>query len=393
MASKKHEFVRGEGSLLENNKTAHKIRRQATKTWEVGIDGPRTVLATLLATGVLTVLANNEPTEPQPSPTAEIDIKDYHTDLHVGMNPVANDIELPSFRIDLTTPLSISDVDIVDVDHATLNVKQPYTWAPERNYDANAGLPLDNGNKIEQLASSLQGYVSNGYSVESIDVVGHASDEDPSQDPSGGAGLDIKDYGNEELANMRAEAAKDQLVRELHQFMSDEEIDKIDFTTSGSEVQDPVINQLIRDFAARRGMTEAEWVMAFNEDTILDADPDEIATFRTFAIDHRTTDMTASVEKVTVASTTEDGNTITAILIPGLVPFPYAWFDKRKPSVVGQAPKKNNVEKGRTIPENIGQTHLGYQKVQQRRKQPGNWNNGGTNGSRGQRNHSKFAKR
>lgn len=315
----------------------------------------------------------------------------YRVDIHTGKQAVTNGIELPGFRVDVVAPDQDTGVDLVQVDYATLVGEQPYTWAPERHDDPSAETPLNGGKDIEQFARSLQGYINNGYVPESISIVGHASDEDPSENPSGRAGLDIKDAGNELLAQMRADAAKEQLINRLSQFMSDEEIDKIDIKTSGHEVQDPVINQLIRDFATRRGMTEAEWVMGFNEGTIADAEPDEVATFRTFSITHRTTDFIAEVEKVTVTDELEDGQLITMVLVPGVIPIPYVYRNKQP--IPAAKKRKIRIDKGRTIPENVGEPHPGYQKVQLRRKQPGNINNGGRHGSRGQRNRGTHSKR
>lgn len=382
--------------------TAHNpstINRPGVETGDrigLSLKGSRvgTVVASLALSAAATLAANTEH-----------DGEHFPSGVQVGLHdvlPGSGDVMLPGIGLDIHTththevasdcPDRITNVPGTDYEVVVVTT-EPMKFAREFDRDPAARENRDNDAALGQVMDYLRTKIAAGEDIRGIQIHGFASDEDE----AGGYydGLGSPSQKNVDLATVRAEAGKGKLMPLIMKEFGPS-VANLVTVTGGTEIQDTALNQAIIGLAQLKGMSPHALMerykfdpqsLTVNDRKVLEGlDNDRYIAITVTTALPVTRQYVEVVEGKCVTRTVEEGHDkVVLILVPVIWPV-LRIAPKLGPVAAPEAPKRPPLwPQGDPVYRSGLKELPGHRTAVIRQKQPGQHNNGGNNGSRGQR--------
>ncbi|PID98690.1 hypothetical protein CSA80_05205 [Candidatus Saccharibacteria bacterium] len=363
-----------------------------------------TVLASLVLSTSATYSANNEHGDEHfggPDSGVGVGIHDILPgDTNFLLPGVGADIHRTETKetVRSTPPVVVYGPDTTYETHVVTT--EPMAFARQFAADPYARESLDGDAALGTVVEYIRDCIADGKKIKGISVHGYASAEDE----SGGYddGLNTPSQQNVALAQERAQAGFDKLLPMLKQTFGDEVANKLR-VTGGTEIQDPELNQAIFALAQSRNISPHELMeqYKFNPNSLTDQEREVLQgldedRYTAFTIETSETESVPYYELkgeewVEKSKETTHGKFV-LILVPAGLLLPSGTSGARgnnsapvvpTPVVPRRTsppwPQDNSIQRGSKVKESPGHAHRA-----RHQKQPGQHNNGGNNGTRGQ---------
>ena len=379
-------------------------------------------ISSVVASGFATVAANlpsDQGVEPRyelASINNRVLNRDYNTEVSVGgidLSPGEDIFRLPGLRIDeysvettKTGSFEFKEINSISIEtekRELPDVVVSMEWARLFAADPEASRIPDGGKiQIDSIVRSVDEFIKAGYIVDSLDFQGHASDEDDTTHLTGrpGAGLNVDNPKNVELANKRADTVVEEVLDALAKVNLDTQVGQLNIL-EGIEVRDTELNEAIFRLSEDRRESTNDVIMSWNrgygnfteaELDVIDGLADD--RYVSVVANLRKEEISKTIDEIWVEgpdkiSKTSTGGSIALVPIlipplPGLggrrrkfLPIPVAPIEPPKYSVDTPIYHGQYTQNGYVSP-----TH---KQPTAHRKQPSQWNNGSNSGPRGQR--------
>lgn len=388
---------------------------------------PRLSAAAMIALSLSATAAANSGEQPNPnnvSIDATANIGDTKVTGHADAGlqdiaPGATSVYLPGVRFGLGTATteveqrsgSYVEQHSTKVEELSKEIKaQLMEWARLFDADPKAKETLDAELGLKEAVAEIEALQAAGWEIEDIILHGFASDDDETAWQNGGdnPGFGIDSEKNVRLAEKRAKAVAS-LLRARLQRSSNPALAKEVVIDGGSEVHDDDLAAAITQLAHSKGESTQDLVVRYNRDRdsfsaaelrILDGlRDDRYVSIKIIASKESTSTTYKWVDGEWVSSETQ-GKEFSIVLIPMLIPILRLPSRKPKaqtptdepplappvlpplpPTTRTYGPERRERRKKSSRVRQIG--HVSQ--VAFKQKQPGQHNNGGGSGSRGQR--------
>ena len=251
--------------------------------WRAGLDERSlAAVAGVLLTFTASALGSNSANLPEdrgtqpPLAATGFEVgENYRIGVNVGLQGVVGKAVLPGGRLDL----SVESTELIDVpghfetEKYPVNVTGELTgnvqlmeWAEAFKEDPMAGETVDDAEGVKKLIDILEEKIAEGWTIDSIELTGHASDEDDRTWETGvpGAGLGVDNPKNVELAARRAEEVDNILRQELEDRFGEQADNMSTIVVGGVEERDDLLNAAIAELAVARGETVNDMIAAYN---------------------------------------------------------------------------------------------------------------------------------